>query len=71
MAVASTICLGGQSACADTQESEVPVEQVEKHRPDGDASDSEGGTDVPHDSGIHDAHQGYRDIRQNTRYRQP
>ena len=71
MAVASTICLGGQSACADTQESEVPVEQVEKHRPDGYTSDSEGGTDVAHDSGIHDAHQGYRDIRQNTRYRQP
>ena len=63
--VATTIRLRRETRGADPQKTEVPVQQVEEHRADGDTTDSRRIAQVPYDSGIHDAYERNRDIRQD------
>ncbi len=66
----SAIGLRGESAGADTQETEVPVQQIKEHGADSDSTDSRSVTEVPDYRGVHYPDQRYRYIRQDTRHGQ-
>ena len=55
---------------ADTQETEVPVQQVKEHGTDGDTAYRRSVTQMPDDGGVHNTYQRYRYIRQDTWQRQ-
>ena len=69
LTVSPAIGLGRKSAGTDTQKAEVPVQKVEKHRPDGDASDHDSRTAVKMacHSYVHHTDQRNGDVGQNAR----
>ena len=70
--VATSICLGGKASCTDTQETEIPIQQVEEHRTDGYASDQSRRISVKVTCHCYIHHADYRhgDIGQNAWYGQ-
>ena len=59
-----------QTGCANTQETEVPVQQVKEHCADGYTADSSRVTDMSDDGGIHYPDERDSDVRQYAGYRQ-
>ena len=67
LAVAMTKGLCRHTTCADPQETEVPVQQVEQHRTDRDTAYRRCIGYMSYNRHIHQSHQGDGDIRQDTR----
>ena len=64
--VATSECLRRHSTCSDSQEAEIPIEQVKQHSTDGNSAHGRCIGDVAGNGNIDNAHKGNRDIGQDT-----
>ena len=64
--IVATVCLSGHTTRTDTQETEVPIQQIKQHRTNSYAADSMCIGDMSHNRCIHQSHQRNGDIRQDT-----
>ena len=62
------ISLCGQARCAYTQEAEIPIQQVKQHGANSNTAYRRGIGYMPHDGGIYQPYQRYRDVGKNARH---